>query len=88
MTRFELRSPVIALVLLAGCGSAAYQAQAEHRREAEWCASAIYARGQIDALQQGQADPDSFGRLAVESWERGTLMDSSFVPLPCRRISP
>jgi len=48
----KLRSPVIALVLLAGCGSAASQAQAEHQREAEWCKSAVYARGQLEALRQ------------------------------------
>jgi hypothetical protein len=80
----NLRSPVIALLLLAGCGSAASQAQAERRRDAEWCASVVYARGQLEALQRGQTDPDSFGRLAVESWERGTLDDSSFLPVRCR----
>jgi len=82
----KLRSPMIALVVLAGCSSAASQAQAEHRREVEWCKSAVYGRGQLEALQQGQTDPDSFGGLAQESWERGTLADSSFVPVPCRRI--
>jgi len=84
----KLRSPVIALVLLAGCGSAASQAQAEHQREAEWCKSAVYARGQLEALQQGQTDHDSFCSLAQESWEGGTLEDSSFIPVPCRRIIP
>jgi hypothetical protein len=85
-----LRCPVIALVLLTGCGSTHAVAQAEHQREVRWCKAEIYARSQINAIRRG-AKPltaDSLGKRVAASWEQGTLEDSSFAPVPCRRVIP
>ena len=86
----KLYGLVVALLLLPGCRSARSPQQADHQRQTEWCRKAIYARGQLAAQQQGLNDStvDWFGKRVVSSWERGTLEDSSFVPVPCRRVIP
>src|SRR5262245_47552876 len=85
-----LRCPVIALVLLAGCGSTHTLAQAEHQRGVRWCKAEIYARSQISAIRRGAKalTADSLGKTVAASWEQGTLVDSSLVPVPCQRIIP
>jgi len=64
--------------------------QAEHQRGVEWCGGEIYALGQLAAIKQGMNDSTAnrFARRIVASWERGTLEDSSLVPVPCRRMIP
>jgi hypothetical protein len=56
----------------------------------EWCGGEIYALGQLAAIKQGMNDSTAnrFARRIVASWERGTLEDSSLVPVPCRRMIP
>ena len=85
---FKLRGLAVALLLLPGCGSTRSSQQAEHQRGVEWCGGEIYALGQLAAIKQGMKDSTAnwFAKRVVASWERGTLEDSSFVPVPCRRM--
>jgi hypothetical protein len=85
---FDLRGLTIGLVLLAACRPTRAQEQAEHQRQVAWCKGEIYARSQLQAIRAGMrySIADSFAKRLVASWERGVLEDSSFVPVPCRRM--
>jgi hypothetical protein len=87
---FKPRGFVVGLVLLAACRPTPAEEHAEHQRLVAWCKGEIYARRQLQAIRAGMrySIADSFAKRLVASWERGVLEDSSFVPVPCRRMIP